>query len=111
MAAAAARRIMSSDARSIQVTPVDRLVGRRVVDSDGKSAGRIEEFRVEVRGADWLITEYVLGVAGLLERLNVGVSLVVGRSTKARVAAAGQMDISDPAHPRLLCRRTELSDA
>ena len=33
------------------------------------SLGRIEEFRAERRGQGWVVTEYVIGSAGLLERL------------------------------------------
>ena len=52
-------------------TPMDRLVGRPVVDRDGKSIGRIHELRADVNGDDWTVTHFVVGVGGLLERFGV----------------------------------------
>jgi hypothetical protein len=80
-----------------------RLLGRRVVAANNKSVGRLEEFRAEQRGGDLVITEYVLGVGGLLERLHLGVRLVLGQKRAGYVASWDQLDISDPAKPRLLC--------
>ena len=85
--------------------PLDHLIGRPVLDPDGRSAGRIQELRVN---GDWIVTEYVLGMGGLLERLNVGVRLLLGAAVGASTARAGQIDISDPTRPRLKCRRDEL---
>jgi hypothetical protein len=101
---------MTSDSFSshADLLPLDRLIGRVVVDKNGESAGRIQELRVEVRSSHWVVTEYVLGMGGLLERLNLGVRLVLGARVQGRVARADQIDISDPARPRLTCRRDEL---
>jgi hypothetical protein len=93
-----------------ELLPVDQLVGRVVLDRDGQSAGRIEELRCEVRDSNWVVTEYVLGMGGLLERLNVGVRLVLGGRLHRRTARADQIDLSDPDKPRLTCRRDELRD-
>jgi hypothetical protein len=93
-----------------ELLPLDRLVGRVVVDRDGRSAGRLQELRVEVRNGEWIVTAYVLGMAGLLERLNVGVRLVLGGRLHGRTARPDQIDLSDPDKPRLTCRREELSD-
>jgi hypothetical protein len=90
--------------------PLDRLIGAAVVDRDGQPAGRIEEFRVDRSSGEWRITEYVLGMAGLLERLNVGFKLVLGGRRRGRVARVDQVDLSNPDHPRLTCRRDELAD-
>ena len=104
---------MSATSMSSQhaLRPLDRLVGRPVVDRDGRSAGRIHEFRVAITQDKWVITHYVLDVAGLLERLNVGVKLVLGTRSGGKVARADQVDLSDSAHPRLTCRREQLQDA
>lgn len=91
--------------------PIDLLIGRTVVDRQGQSAGRIQEFRVHVRGNDWVVTDIVLGVGGLLERLHVGVTLIVGGITRRTLARADQIDITDPTHPRLTCAREDLRDA
>jgi hypothetical protein len=83
--------------------PLDRLLGRRVVTANNQSAGRIEEFRAEKRGASYVVTEYVIGAAGLVERLGVGVKLLFGRRIGGHVASWDQLDITDPDHPRLTC--------
>jgi hypothetical protein len=88
--------------------PLDRLVGRVVHDRDGRPAGRIQELRVELRKGEWCVTEYVLGMDGLLERLNVAVRLVLGGSRPVRTARADYLDLSDPVGPRLTCGRDEL---
>jgi len=79
--------------------PIDLLVGRTVVAGNGQSVGRIHEFRVDVRGKDWVVTEVVLGVGGLLERLNVGIKLIVGGKVGRKIATVDQIDITDPKHP------------
>jgi hypothetical protein len=44
----------------------------------GRWGAALEESRAEKRGTGWVITEYVLGSAGLLERLGVAVKLLFG---------------------------------
>jgi hypothetical protein len=95
---------------SYDVTPMDRLIGRRVVDREGRAVGRIEEFRVQVDGVDWMVTDYVIGVAGVLERFHVGFKLVLGRRTGGYVARADQVDATDENHIRVTCRRDELRE-
>ena len=87
-----------------------RLLGRQVLAGNNQSIGRIEEFRAEIRGTGCVVTEYVIGGAGLLERLGVGVRLLVGRTGKGSVARWDQIDITDPEHPRLTCPVSELRD-
>jgi hypothetical protein len=87
---------------------LDQLVGRSVVGRDGESLGRIHELRVEVSGHDWVITHYVIGVAGLLERFGVGLKLLVGGRTSPYVVPVDQMDLSDPKQARVRCARSEL---
>ena len=87
---------------------LDRLLGRRVVDGQGRRVGRIEEFRAEQNGDAWEISEYVIGVAGLVERLGVGVKLLIGRRGGGYVARWDQLDISNPNRPVLTCPMADL---
>lgn len=82
---------------------LDRLLGRVVLTRNNQRLGRLQDCRVEKHGHEWTIVEYVIGVAGLLERLGVGVRLVVGLRPGGFVARWDQLDISDPARPRLTC--------
>jgi len=86
----------------------DALLGRQVLALDGRPVGRIEEFHAEQHGDYFDIVEFVIGSAGLLERLNVGIRRLFGRSRKGDVARWDQIDISDPSRPRLTCSVEEL---
>jgi hypothetical protein len=87
---------------------LDRLLGRQVLGPNNQRVGHLEEFRAEERGNGLIITEYVIGMAGLAERLGVTIKLLFGRSTGGYVARWDQLDISDPLHPRLTCPESEL---
>jgi len=83
---------------------LDRLVGREVHTRNNRRLGRLEEFRAERRGDDWVIREYVVGTAGLLERLGLGVRLILGiKPSGGYVVGWDQLDLSVPARPRLTC--------
>ena len=83
---------------------LDRLVGRTVYTMDGCRVGRLEECTVRRRAEEWFISEYMIGVIGLLERLGVGFRLIVGRSGGGGyIARWDQLDLSDPDCPRLTC--------
>jgi hypothetical protein len=83
---------------------LDRLLGRRVLTANNRPIGRIEEFRAERRGEDWIVTEYVIGAAGLAERLGLGVRLILGiKRASGYVARWDQMDLSNPARLRISC--------
>jgi hypothetical protein len=82
---------------------LDRLLGRPVLTRDNQPVGRLHECRTERLGNEYAISEYVIGAAGLLERLGVGVRLIVGLRPRGHVARWDQLDISDPDHPRLTC--------
>ena len=94
---------------------LELLLGKRVRDADGKPVGRIEEFRAEHEGGEWVVREYLVGSYGLLERLAVW-SIVRapfggrgrGRGYKIRW---DQLDVTDLDHPRTRCRRVELAQA
>lgn len=94
---------------------VHRLLNHRVVDSDGRSAGRVEEVVARVRGGECVVEGYVLGREGLMERLSVSdLSLVALRALGARHGGHGRrvpwdrMDLTDPRRPRLRCPVAEL---
>ena len=58
----------------------------------------------ERRGTGWVITEYVIGAAGLLERLGLGVRLILGiKRPTGYVARWDQLDLSNPDRPTLSC--------
>jgi len=88
---------------------LDRLVGREVYTGNNRRLGRLEEFRAERRGDDWVIREYVVGTAGLLERLGLGVRLILGiNRSDGYVVRWDQLDLSEPTRPRLTCSMEDL---
>jgi hypothetical protein len=89
------------------------LNARRVHDIDGKIAGRIGEVIAERIGADCHVVEYLLGPDAFLMRLGITASHLFGvkrRRGPLRVPW-NQLDLSDPKHPRLRCRVSDLSAA
>ncbi len=103
----ATTRDSGNDASAREVR-LDRLLGRQVHARNNTRVGRIEEFRAEQSRDRWVVTEYVIGRMGLLERLHVGFTLLLGGRRQGYAARWDQIDISDPAHPRLLCAVEEL---
>ncbi|HEX7018467.1 MAG TPA: hypothetical protein VF159_00545 [Gemmatimonadaceae bacterium] len=89
---------------------LDELLGRTVVAGNNRPVGRIEEFHATQRGDYFHVVEFVIGAAGILERLNVGFRTLFGKAGSAKIARADQIDISDPTHPRLTCSLEELRD-
>jgi hypothetical protein len=87
---------------------LEYLLGRHVLARNNQHVGRLEEFRTETHGSDSVITEYLIGVGGLFERLGVGIKLLFGRRAGGCVARWDQIDITDPDHPRLTCPVEEL---
>ena len=88
---------------------LDRLVGREVHTGNNRRFGRLEEFRAERRGDAWFISEYLVGTAGLLERLGLSVRLVLGLKRRAGyVIRWDQLDLSNPERPRLTCSVNDL---
>jgi hypothetical protein len=87
---------------------IDRLLGRPVLAGNNQSVGRLEEVRTETRGPGLIVTEYVIGASGLLERLGIGMKLLFGRRSSSYVARWDQVDLHDPERPRLLCAAGDL---
>ena len=91
---------------------LDRLIGRRVLTANNRRLGRLEECRVERRGSAWVVTEWVVGAAGLFERLGLGTRLLFGLSRGASyIIRWDQLDVSDPDRPRLTCAIEDLRRA
>jgi hypothetical protein len=87
---------------------LDRLLGRNVW-AGSRRVGRIEEFRAEERTGSWVVTAYVLGRAGLWERLGLGARLLFGnRPRGGYLVPWDKLDLSDPMRPRLTCPVDEL---
>lgn len=88
---------------------LDRLIGREVHTANNRRFGRLEEFRAERRGDAWFINEFVVGTAGLLERLGLSVRLVLGlKRTGGYVIRWDQLDLSNPLRPLLTCSVDDL---
>jgi hypothetical protein len=87
---------------------LDRLLGREVLGRNGQRMGRLEEFHAERRGAGCVIVGFAIGVAGLLERMNLSVKMILGLRGGGYVARWDQIDLSDPDRPRLTCAVEEL---
>lgn len=94
---------------------VERLLGKWVVDSEGQKVGRVEELLAAEQEGECRILEYHVGNYGRLEAIGasgrLGAALVRAFSNRSHEGYAvrwDRMDLSDPAHPRLTCRRAEL---
>jgi hypothetical protein len=94
----------------------EHLVGRVVLDTDGCRAGHVEEIVLAEQDGECVVLEYHLGRYALLERLGegrLGAGLLRlaggGRAYQGYAVAWHQMDLRDPAHPRLTCRLGDLT--
>lgn len=84
----------------------DLLIGRKVHDADGRVVGRIEELCAEVAGAgasDYVVTALRLRTGGRLAAL---LRRAAGRQPAVRTVSWRDVDLSDPASPRLVSPRT-----
>ncbi len=89
---------------------LDRLLGREVLTGNNRRLGRIEEFRAEAHDGTCEIHAFVIGVAGLYERLGLGMKrLLFGPAHDGYLVRWDQIDLSDPDRPRLTCSVEELS--
>jgi len=93
---------------------VESLLGHHLRGAHGESLGRIEEIVAEVRGTDWVVVEVHVGSGALFERLAELTSLVplfgaLQRRLSARHRVPWErIDFSDPSHPRVTVRRSDL---
>ena len=101
---------------SDQEIHIERLVGRRVRDVDGKVVGRIEEFVIGYEDGEPIIREYLLGQAGLIQRLG-GAALqlpflrALPFDRRSHRVPWQQLDLANPLQPRLRCRAGDLEPA
>jgi hypothetical protein len=87
---------------------IEQLLGRQLVGQNDEPVGRIEEFRSERRGERCVTTQIVVGMMGLMERLDLGAKLLFGGKHSFYLVRWDQIDVSDPAKPRLTVPIEEL---
>jgi len=88
---------------------VEHLLGRVVFAGNRRVVGRLEEIRAARRGGGCSVTEYVIGAAGLMERLGLGVRIMLGhRLGPGLIARWDQIDLAAPAGPTLTCAVADL---
>jgi sporulation protein YlmC with PRC-barrel domain len=92
------------------------FLGNKVLDADGKYAGRIEEIEVERGDEVCAVKSYLVERRGVLDRLQTWVfaapiqkSIPVREKSKPYRVPWDKMDLSDPRHPRILVPQSELS--
>jgi hypothetical protein len=97
---------------------VELLLGTKVHDVNGESAGRIEEFRAEQDGKTCRVKAYLIGTSALVERMSAW-TLVrpIKHGLKARHIYSifevpwQEMDLSDPKRPKLRIAKKDLRHA
>jgi sporulation protein YlmC with PRC-barrel domain len=92
---------------------VERLLGFRVRDADGRVLGRLEDFRVEIVDGEAVVTEFHIGSAAFVERITGFVSQLpliehLPFELKEYRVRWQDVDLSDPRHPRVRVRRDTL---
>ena len=100
---------------ALQEVHLELLLSKRVYDTHGQPAGRIEEVHTEQREHEVVVREYVLGPFGLLERLSAWILelpllRLLGRGERwaAYTVPWDKMDLTDPEQPRLRCAKADL---
>ena len=91
---------------------IERIVGRRVRDADGRSIGRVEEMICEIElhatGRDYVVCELGVVSFGALDAITA--NAVVRQLLRVALRGASRMryaipwravDLSDPGRPRL----------
>jgi sporulation protein YlmC with PRC-barrel domain len=94
---------------------LELLLGKPVLDSTGKTVGRIEEVRAQQQGQEWIVQEYLIGYAAALERLSawtigLGILHLLGahKIHGGYTVPWDKLDLTDPNKPRLRCSLDEL---
>jgi len=88
----------------------EHLLGREVLDPDGKRVGRILAVSTRPEGDDCVVHEYMLGTAALLTRLGISAQRLVGMKIRRKPLCVPWklLDVRDPRKPKLKCSRQEL---
>lgn len=91
------------------------LIGRRVVDADGKVVGHLEEIIAEYVDDEYVVREFHVGAYAVFERLTGGMlrrrllRLIGGERVYDGYVVPWQlMDLSDPAQPCVTVAKAEL---
>ena len=89
------------------------LLGEKVFALNGLPIGRLEEIRTEINKGHFFVSEFLVGKYAMLERLaawRIGraVLRVMGKRKEGYRIRWNQIDLTDPAHPRVLCDVEEL---
>jgi hypothetical protein len=80
------------------------LIGRTVLTANNRRLGRLQECRAERRGDRTVVLEWMVGPAGLLERLGLGARMVLGPvKPTGYLVRWDQLDLTNPEQPRLSC--------
>jgi sporulation protein YlmC with PRC-barrel domain len=79
---------------------LERLIGRKVHDADGKPVGRIEDVLAERVDLECVVEEFHLGPYAMLERLSVRFARIFrGRKHEPIRVRWDELDLSDVEHP------------
>jgi hypothetical protein len=86
------------------IVHLELIVGKELLDADGRCAGRIVEVHGDDKGKDFVISHYaiVTGYHGFLLH-------ELGFEREKRHVPWDKVDLSDPLKPRLLCSVDELT--
>jgi sporulation protein YlmC with PRC-barrel domain len=93
---------------------LELLLGMKVRDAEGNPVGHVEEIVAERRGGEYVVREYLLGRAALLNRLSVRAKGFLGSGLFGQPSHRGyrvpwdKLDLSDEGRPRLTCAEEEL---
>jgi sporulation protein YlmC with PRC-barrel domain len=93
---------------------VEHLLGTRVRDSNDTVVGRIEELRVDIVDGEYVVTEFHIGEAALVERIAAFVTelpffRLIPFARKGYCVEWRDIDLSDPLRPRVRRPRSALS--
>ncbi len=96
-----------------QYIHVELLLGEKVFALNGLAIGRLEEIRTQVNKGHFFASEFLVGKYAMLERLaawRIGRAMlrVLGKREGGYRVRWNQIDLSNPAHPRVLCDVDEL---
>jgi sporulation protein YlmC with PRC-barrel domain len=84
---------------------LELLIGRKVRALNGRPVGRVEEVIAAPQGSGWVVREYHIGTAALLERLAARLSR---RRPRGYRVPWDKLELGDPERPSLRCRLEDL---
>jgi hypothetical protein len=87
---------------------LEEMLGRRVLSREGRPVGRLEEACAEEREGAWVVLEFLVGTAALLQRLSASFFPLLGLRVTGYRVRWDQLDLGDPKRPRLTCDVAEL---